>query len=116
MREDIRDSLSGEPRNTYVNSLILVSRQIEYSIFFERVSAAKTLKQLKGLIFMLDSDSLKKLNWIVEEIKGYEKNANSLIKKRDEELYAEIMKYLHQTYLKEVRFAKPKHKGGTLTV
>ena len=111
------NELTGEPRNTYINSLILVARQIEYNLYFTRGSVIHVLDQLKGLIHMLDAKSKEKLKDTIKTLDDYRRNAN-LVKGREqvEILYSQIMDYLHETYLRECRFAKPKHEGGKLEV
>ena len=111
------NELTGEPKNTYVNSLILVSRQIEYNIYFAEIPLTKSLTQLKGLIHMLDAKSKEKLKDVIETIDSYERNTR-LIRNKNQiwGLYSRIMDYLHETYLKECRFAKPRHKSGKLEV
>lgn len=111
------NELTGEPRNTYINSLILVARQIEYNMYFSGGSIVSMLPQLKGLIHMLDANSKEKLKDELTTLNRYSRNVN-LIKNREqvEDLYSKIMNYLHSTYLREVRFAKPKYKGGKLEV
>jgi hypothetical protein len=111
------NELSGEPRNTYINSLILVARQIEYNIFFANLSMTKILPQLRGIIYMLDANSKEKLKDILATITRYEQNLR-LVRDKNQiwNLYSEIMDYLHTTYLLECRYAKPKFGKTNLGV
>jgi len=64
---------------------------------------------------MLDANSKEKLKDELSTINRYIHNVN-LIRDRGqiEDLYSTIMNYLHSTYLRECRFAKPTHKKGTI--
>ena len=98
-----------EPKNVFVNSLILVSRQIEYSLYFEQANVTQVLPQLQGLIDMLDKKSQKELKNITDKITNYRFNTSQIKTRIEiEQLYSQITAYLHETYLKEVRVAIPK--------
>lgn len=105
-----------EIKNAFVTSLIRVQFQLEELIFRFRGQHYKILDGLKGIILSLDEDSQKKLKKQLDKIYAYLEGKDTVHTDRDiDELYSEIAIYLHKTYLKEVRFARPKFGKGSMT-
>ena len=95
----------------------MVSREIEYNLYFARVPVTNIVYQLVGLVHMLDEHSKEELKDILKTLERFDKNVK-LISSRMEmfKLYSKIMDYLHRTYLRECRYAKPKYGKTKLGV
>ena len=100
--------LNQEPRKVFVNFLIYNIKEIEGQLFFGgRTSLA--IRGLRGLISSLDGKSKKTLKKHYDKLIGYETNILTLNSKTElETIFQEVLTYLHENYLKEAFFAKPR--------
>ena len=100
--------LNQEPRKVFVNFLIYNIKEIEWQLFFGgRTSLA--IRGLRGLISSLDGKSKAKLKQHYDKLIGYESNLLTLNSKTElETIFQEVLTYLHENYLKEAFFAKPR--------
>lgn len=105
----------GEPRKVFINFLIWNIKQIEDKIYFQhRLSTA--IIPLMGLIDSLDAKSKEGLKGQYAKLEGMSRGKVGLDYGDVEAIYREALSYLHETYLKEVRFAMPKYPHGKLEV
>lgn len=106
---------SGEPRKVFINFLIWNIKSIEDRIYFtSKVSTA--IVPLMGLVDSLDEKSKKKLKTQYDQLKAMKEGIASLHNGGVEEIYREILTYLHNSFLQEVRFARPKYPHSKLEV
>jgi len=96
----------GDPRKVFINYLIFLIKEIENRIYlYSKVSTA--IVPLMGLIDSLDEKSKNKLKTQYDQLKGMKEGKVGLRTGVVEELYRQVLTYLHNTYLAEVRFARP---------
>lgn len=106
---------SGEPRKVFINFLIWNIKSIEDRIYFySKVSTA--IVPLMGLIDSLDKKSKKTLKKQYDKLKAMKEGKAGLHNGVVEEIYREVLTYLHSSYLAEVRWAKPKYPHSKLGV
>jgi len=106
---------SGEPRKVFINFLIWNIKSIEDRIYFlSKVSTA--IVPLMGLIDSLDKKSKKALKTQYAQLKGMKEGKASLHNGVVEGIYREILTYLHENFLQEVRLARPKYPPSKLGV
>jgi len=106
---------SGEPRKVFINFLIWNIKQIEDRIyFFSKVSTA--IVPLMGLIDSLDKKSKETLKEQYELLKAMKEGKRGMHNGIVEQTYREILTYLHENFLQEVRFARPKYPHSKLEV
>lgn len=111
MAEDF--DFAQESKKVFVNFLILNCNLIEQKIYFGG-SATSAIRPLKGLIDSLDAQSKKKLKQQYEDLQSFEANVYLCSRERMEQIYSQVLSYLHSTYLKEMRFARPKYPSKKL--
>jgi len=105
-----------EPRKVFINFLIWNIKEIETQLFYGgRTSHA--IRLLQGLISSLDQKSQKALETQFDKLLGYESNILTLSSRTElVTIYKATLAFLHETYLKEVQFARPKYKPSKLEV
>ena len=105
-----------EPKKVFVNYLIWTSKIVEENLFMGgRVSLA--VRAMRGLIAKLDEKSKEKLKPQLDRLLEIESNMLTLNSRTDLEiLFSDILSYLHEAYLKESYYARPKYKTGKLGV
>ena len=103
-----------EPKKVFVNYLIWTSKIVEESLFMGgRVSLA--VRAMRGLIAKLDEKSKEKLKPQLDRLLEIESNMLTLNSRTDlEQIFSEILSYLHESYLKEVNFARPTYSPQRL--
>lgn len=113
--DEMPADFAGEPRKVFINLLIWSIKQIEYKIYYvSKVSTA--INPLMGLIDSLDKKTKKTLKTQYDQLKGIKEGKIGLGQGDIEGIYREVLTYLHNTYLAEVRFATPKYPRGKLGV
>jgi len=102
----------GDPRKVFINYLIFLIKEIESRIYlYSKVSTA--IVPLMGLVDSLDEKSKKTLKEQYDRLKAMKEGKMGLHNGVVEGLYREVLTYLHNTYLAEVRFAVPKYPGSS---
>jgi len=105
---------TGEPRKVFVNFLIFNLKQIEAQIFFGG-AATTAIKSLRGLIGSLDKKSQKKLEKQYAKLVKFDNNG-TCGRNEIEDVYRKVCAYLHEKYLKETYYARPKFESSKLGV
>jgi hypothetical protein len=103
-----------EPKKVFVNMVLIPCvRDCEEIIFKGRASEA--IRPMRGLIACLDEKAKRDLSRQMERFQVFERNVSSLSRMDVEQLFSEILSYLHENYLKEYGIRpmnpKPKHIG-----
>ena len=102
-----------EPRKVFVNYLIWTSKIVEESLFMGG-KTSMAVRAMRGLINKLDEKSKEKLKPQLDRLLEIEQNVLTLNSKTElEEIFSTILSYLHNTYLKESYFARPKYPSKT---
>jgi len=105
---EMATDFQGEPRKVFINFLIWNIKQIEDKIYYQhRFSTAVT--PLMGLIDSLDIKSKGTLKEQYAKLEDVNRGKTALTYGMLETVYKEVLSYLHNTYLAEVRFAKPRY-------
>jgi len=105
-----------EPRKVFINFLIWNIKEIETHLFYGG-KMSHAIRLLQGLISSLDQKSQKALETQFGKLIGYESNLLTLSDRTELVTnYRDVLAYLHETYLKEVQFARPKYKPSKLEV
>jgi len=107
--------LTQEPRKVFVNFLILNINQVEQMLYFSR-SFISAVRPLRGLIGSLNTQSQEKLEPQLKQLQSFEANINLCSRETLEQIYREVLRFLHATYLKEIQFARPKHPSENISV
>jgi len=110
------DLLLQEPRKVFINLILIQSiREIQIAIFTEG-SPLRAVRPLRGLIASLRDGSKKTLQKKHDRLQEFEANPKLASRKEIEQIYWDVMSYLHTTYLKEFGIRalnpKPKHIAG----
>lgn len=104
-----------EPRKVFLNLLLWNVKIIETHIYMQRNSSA-ALRALMGLIDSLDQKSKKDLGERYDQLKEVSEGKSPLYDGMLEEAFSEILSYLHEGYLKEMRFATPRYPSSKIEV
>ena len=106
----------GEPRKVFVNYLIWTSKIVEENLFMGgKVSMA--VRAMRALIAKLDEKSKKKLKPQLDRLLEIETNVLTLNSRTElEQIFSEILTYLHESYLKESYYATPRYPSKKLTI
>ena len=100
------EDFTGEPKNVFVNFLIWNLKNISTFLFYNR-QFAMAIGPLMETIASLDSESQKKLESQYKALENFWLGKKPYEPMDLETIYREVVAYLHETYLREVRFAKP---------
>lgn len=107
---------TGEPRKVFINFLIWNMKQIESILYFGKQSML-AIRPIQGLIDSLDKQSKKKLQKEYEALMKISRGEYVAYGNGDvEAIYSKVSNYLHEAFLKEVRFATPRHGSGKIGV
>ena len=103
------DSYGGqEPRQVFINRLIYLTTQLQGYICVERAGPVKVFPAIKGIILLLDAKSQKELTSLYDRIERYETGKTDYNRHDIQNLFGDLMKYLHTGYLKELSWIKPR--------
>lgn len=94
---------SQDPRKVFVNFLLWNIKEIEGQIYFSSGRSRQATRLLTGLIDSLDQNSKEKLKDQYERLTLMKAPLPGDL----EQLYRDIMTYLHQTYLQEFIHVRP---------
>ena len=95
------DVMLQEPRKVFINVILIRSiREIQEAIFVHG-QPREGIRLMRGLIRTLHSKSKQKLKKIMNKLVEYEDNPSLATRMNIEEMYDDIMTYLHGTWLKE---------------
>lgn len=102
-----------EPRKVFVNWLIWTGKVVEEQLYMGGKTSL-AVRGMRALINKLDEKSKEKLKPQLDRLLEIESNVLSLNSRIDlEQIFSEILSYLHNTYLKESYYAKPKYPTKT---
>ena len=104
-----QQDFSGERHKLFVNKLIVKLFEVDQIIYSNATDITKLIA-LESMIGVLDLDSQKKLSDTQKKINEYQNNTNLLTDRNEvKRIYKEISIFLHNGWLKELRFARPKY-------
>ena len=96
-----------EPKKVFVNWLIWTGKIVEEQLYMGgKISLA--VRAMRGLIAKLDKKSKEKLKPQLDRLMEIESNMLTLNSRTDlEQLFSDILSYLHNVYLKESYYVTP---------
>jgi len=90
-----------EPRKVFINVVLIPTiRQVE-ALIYSGTFLTKAIRPLKGLIDSLDEKSQDILAPQYKILEDMEKDTRLLSIERMQQIYRQVLTYLHKTYLKE---------------
>ena len=95
----------GEPKKVFVVWLLWTAKLVEEKIFTGKGIYA--IRPLRTLILKCDRDSQEKLKPQLATLQKYYDNINTYTHKGMEQVFSEVMAFLHDRYLKETYYARP---------
>ena len=90
-----------EPRKMFVSFLIWNINQVEQRLYLFP-NTVKAIYALEGLISSLDAKSQKTLEPQLKQLESFHTNFNLCSRTKLKQIYQEVLRYLHRTYLSEV--------------
>jgi len=101
------DSFEQEPRQVFVNRLIYITSQLYQQIYVDRASVVKVLPAIIGVIAILNTKNKLALKEIIFKLQKCRKTSN-YPREDIEQIFSDIMDYLHNTHVKELSWIKPR--------
>jgi len=93
---------SEKPKDMFLTAMILTLKKISRQIFFEPSDLVAAVRLMRVLISDLDRKSRQELEKIYDRLTAFEENINLCSQREMEEIYANLMTYLHATYLRNL--------------
>jgi hypothetical protein len=97
---------SQEPRKVFLNLLLWNIKIVEDAIYV-RGRDNDAISLLMGLIDSLDDASKKRLDRQHKKLLAFQQATEILYPGQIEQIYREVLTYLHETYLREVNYVRP---------
>jgi len=106
--EDFKIDPNADPKNSFINYLIWEFKIITPMLYGQGRYLSEVAGPLRGLIDNLDENDKKALAVEYEKLRKYEKNHGFLNRNDFEDIYRNILSYVHKKYLQEI-LAKPRN-------